>query len=36
MAGGFGLPGALSVSRRIEESFRRQIGALPPEARYVG
>jgi len=30
MAGGYGLPGAASaLSRRIEESFSRQIGALP-------
>jgi DNA-binding CsgD family transcriptional regulator len=35
MAGGFGLPGALSVSRRIEESFRRQISALPPETQRL-
>jgi DNA-binding CsgD family transcriptional regulator len=29
LAGGFGLPGAVSLSERIEESFRRQLDALP-------
>jgi DNA-binding CsgD family transcriptional regulator len=29
LAGGFGLPGARPLSGRIEESFRRQVGALP-------
>jgi DNA-binding CsgD family transcriptional regulator len=29
LAGGFGLPGAASLSGRIEESFRRQLEALP-------
>jgi hypothetical protein len=29
LAGGFGLPGAVSVSARIEESFARQLAALP-------
>jgi DNA-binding CsgD family transcriptional regulator len=29
LAGGFGLPGARPLSGRIEESFRRQLGALP-------
>src|SRR5215469_16341440 len=28
LAGGFGLPGAVSLPRRIEESFRRQLGGL--------
>ncbi len=32
LAGGFGLPGAAPLSGRIEESFRRQLDALPPEA----
>ena len=29
LAGGFGLPGAVPLSGRIEESFRRQLEALP-------
>jgi DNA-binding CsgD family transcriptional regulator len=29
LAGGFGLPGGLPLSRRIEASFRRQVGQLP-------
>ena len=29
LAGGFGLPGAVPLSGRIEESFRRQLDALP-------
>ena len=32
LAGGFGLPGARPLSGRIEESFLRQLQALPPEA----
>ena len=32
LAGGFGLPSAVPLSGRIEESFRRQLDALPPEA----
>jgi len=35
LAGGFGLPGAAPLSGRIEESFRRQLDALPPEARRL-
>ena len=35
LAGGFGLPGAAPLSGRIEESFRRQLGALPPETRRL-
>jgi DNA-binding CsgD family transcriptional regulator/tetratricopeptide (TPR) repeat protein len=35
LAGGFGLPGALSLSGRIEESFVTRIGALPAETRRV-
>ena len=30
LAGGFGLPGAVSVSARIEESFARQLAEMPP------
>jgi DNA-binding CsgD family transcriptional regulator len=29
LAGGFGLPGAVSLPERIEESFQRQLDALP-------
>ena len=32
LAGGFGLPAAAPLAGRIEESFRRQLDALPPEA----
>jgi DNA-binding CsgD family transcriptional regulator len=35
LAGGFGLPGALPLPRRIEESFRRRIAALPAETRRL-
>jgi DNA-binding CsgD family transcriptional regulator len=35
LAGGFGLPGAASLSGRIEESFRRQLDALPAQARRL-
>ena len=35
LAGGFGLPGARPLSGRIEESFRRQIEALPDHARRL-
>ena len=39
LAGGFGLPGALPsagrLSGRLEETFRRQLDALPPEARRL-
>jgi DNA-binding CsgD family transcriptional regulator len=35
LAGGFGLPGATPLSGRIEESFRRQLQALPTEARRL-
>jgi hypothetical protein len=31
LAGGFGLPGPVPLTGRIEESFRRQLDALPPE-----
>src|SRR6202041_609545 len=33
LAGGFGLPGALPLTGRIEDSFGRQITALPERAR---
>jgi DNA-binding CsgD family transcriptional regulator len=35
LAGGFGLPGALSLPRRIEESFRRRVEALPVQTRLL-
>jgi DNA-binding CsgD family transcriptional regulator len=35
LAGGFGLPGAAALTGRIEESFRRQLEALSPEARRL-
>jgi DNA-binding CsgD family transcriptional regulator len=35
LAGGFGLPGALPLTGRIEDSFRRQIAALPEQARRL-
>lgn len=35
LAGGFGLPGALSLSARIEESFTRRLAQLPHEARQL-
>jgi DNA-binding CsgD family transcriptional regulator len=35
LAGGFGLPGALPLAGQIEERFRRQIGALPAQARRL-
>jgi DNA-binding CsgD family transcriptional regulator len=35
LAGGFGLVGSVSVPRRIEESFHRQIEALSPATRQV-
>jgi DNA-binding CsgD family transcriptional regulator len=35
LAGGFGLPGAVPLSRRIEESFRRQLEALPAPTRRL-
>jgi AAA ATPase domain len=33
LAGGFGLPAALPLSGRIEESFRRRLAGLPAETR---
>jgi DNA-binding CsgD family transcriptional regulator len=35
LAGGFGLPGAVSPARRIEDSFRRRLAPLPPETRRL-
>jgi DNA-binding CsgD family transcriptional regulator len=35
LAGGFGLPGAQAVPERIEESFRRRLGALPADTRSL-
>ena len=35
LAGGFGLPGAVPLSGRIEESFRRRLDALPAETRRL-
>ena len=35
LAGGFGLPGAVSLSERIAESFRRQLEALPAPSRRL-
>ena len=35
LAGGFGLPGAVSLPGRIEESFRRQLDALPAPTRQL-
>ena len=35
LAGGFGLPGAVPLPGRIEESFRRQLDALPEATRRL-
>jgi DNA-binding CsgD family transcriptional regulator/tetratricopeptide (TPR) repeat protein len=35
LAGGFALPGALSLSGRVEETFLKRMEALPAEARRV-
>jgi len=35
LAGGFGLPGAVPLAGRIEESFRRQLGTLPAQPRRL-
>jgi DNA-binding CsgD family transcriptional regulator len=35
LAGGFGLPDAVPLSGRIEESFRRRLDALPAETRRL-
>src|SRR6516162_2529974 len=36
LAGGFGLPGAVPLTGRIEDSFARQLGALPAPAGALG
>src|SRR6202453_4060318 len=35
LAGGFGLPGAVPLTRQIEDSFRRQLEALPADTRRL-
>jgi DNA-binding CsgD family transcriptional regulator len=35
LAGGFGLPGALTLPGRIEESFRRRLDVLPAQTRRL-
>jgi DNA-binding CsgD family transcriptional regulator len=35
LAGGFGLPGQVSLTGRLEDSFRRRLDALPPQARRL-
>jgi DNA-binding CsgD family transcriptional regulator len=35
LAGGFGLPGVLALSGRIEETFQRRVSALPAAARRL-
>jgi DNA-binding CsgD family transcriptional regulator len=35
LAGGFGLPGALPLAGRIEDSFRKRVDALPPQAQRL-
>ncbi|PZG07011.1 helix-turn-helix transcriptional regulator [Nonomuraea aridisoli] len=35
LAGGFGLPDALGVPRRVEESFRRRSGSLPDDTQLL-
>jgi hypothetical protein len=35
LAGGFGLPGAVPLAGRIEESFRRRLDALPADTRRL-
>ena len=35
LAGGFGLPDALALPGRIEESFRRRLAPLPPATRLL-
>jgi DNA-binding CsgD family transcriptional regulator len=35
LAGGFGLPGAAPLTGRIEDSFARQLDALPPQTRRL-
>jgi hypothetical protein len=35
LAGGFGLPGARSLTGRIEDSFQRQLDALPEQTKQL-
>jgi DNA-binding CsgD family transcriptional regulator len=35
LAGGFGVPGALSLQGRIEESFKHRLALLPPETQTL-
>ncbi len=35
LAGGFGLPGAVTLTGSIEQSFRRRVGALPAPTRML-
>jgi DNA-binding CsgD family transcriptional regulator len=35
LAGGFGLPGAVPLAGRIEESFRHRLDGLPPQTRRL-
>jgi DNA-binding CsgD family transcriptional regulator len=35
LAGGFALPGGMPLSGQLEESFRRQLGALPAQTRRL-
>ena len=35
LAGGFGVPGALSLQGKIEESFRHRLALLPPETQTL-
>jgi DNA-binding CsgD family transcriptional regulator len=35
LAGGFGLPGALSLASSIEQNFQRRVGALPRETQQL-
>jgi hypothetical protein len=35
LAGGFGLPGAVPLAGRIEETFGRRIQALAPDSRRL-
>jgi DNA-binding CsgD family transcriptional regulator len=35
LAGGFGFPGAVPLSGRIEDSFRRRLEALPAQTRHL-
>jgi DNA-binding CsgD family transcriptional regulator len=35
LAGGFGLPGGVSLPGRVEQSFQRQLGALPAQTRLL-